>query len=68
MLIETNTKSSPWNVIPADNKPFARKEALRIVTSQLKPTEIWMKNQIELIGKRSLSEALKLLGSKTSDL
>lgn len=35
LLEKTNTKKSPWHVIPSNSKRFARRETLKIVTKDL---------------------------------
>lgn len=62
MFMKTNTRSSKWIVIPANQKPFARREVLRTVTSALHLCQAWMEKQASKFGKRSLAEALKELG------
>jgi polyphosphate kinase 2 (PPK2 family) len=68
MLQKTNLKSSSWNLIPADHKPFTRKETLKIVTSELKTCGAWMEERATKLGKRSLEAALKRIGKKRKDI
>lgn len=68
MFKKTNLKSSPWHLIPADSKPYTRREALRIVTSELKVCEAWIEKQAAKLGQRSLEAALKELGKRRGDL
>jgi AMP-polyphosphate phosphotransferase len=35
MMAETSTKSAPWHLIPANNKPYGRVAALRILVDRL---------------------------------
>jgi polyphosphate kinase 2 (PPK2 family) len=35
MFDRTNTETAPWHVIPSDDKPAARVEALRIIVERL---------------------------------
>jgi polyphosphate kinase 2 (PPK2 family) len=67
LLRITNTKLSPWNLIPANNKKFTRKEVLRLVTSRLCSCEAWITKQAENLGQRTLKHELKLLGQKDGE-
>lgn len=64
MILRTHLRTSPWSLIPADNKFFSRKKTLSIVTSKLKSHEKWMEKNAAKIGKRSLGAELKSLGIK----
>lgn len=64
----TNLRSAQWHLVPADNKPYARKEVLRIVTSELKVCEAWIEKQASKLGKRSIETAIKKLGKKRKDI
>jgi polyphosphate kinase 2 (PPK2 family) len=68
MFLHTNQKNSPWNLIPADQKSFARKETLRIVTSELKSCGTWMEKHASILGKRSLKETMRSIGGKKKDV
>lgn len=59
MFRETSTKTSPWNLISANDKYFARKEVLKVVTSALKNHATWMEKQASRSGKQSLAKALR---------
>ena len=68
MFQRTNLGTSRWNLIPADHKSFARKETLKIVTSELKLCEAWIEKRATKLGKRSLEVALKQIGKKKKDI
>ena len=68
MFQRTNAVASRWNLIPGDHKPFARKETLSIITSELKLCEAWMEKHATILGKRSLRVALKQIGKKKKDI
>jgi AMP-polyphosphate phosphotransferase len=58
LLVKTNTRKSPWHVIPADSKKFTRREVLKIVTTKLKPWEKWMEEAAHKYEKTKLSRLL----------
>lgn len=63
---KTHTHSSPWHLIPANHKHFARVESLKIITKKLKRHEAWMEEKVQLhkaqAKAHSLEIALKELG------
>ncbi|MHB1846175.1 MAG: polyphosphate kinase 2 family protein [Deltaproteobacteria bacterium] len=61
-LLERNSKKwAPWHLIPANDKPHARLEALRIVTRALGHHRDWMENAVERSSSRSLAKELRAL-------
>lgn len=68
MLRQTSGKAAPWKLIPANNKNFARKEVLSVITSDLRASEVWMKTEAARLGRRSLAEALRELDENEAGL
>jgi polyphosphate kinase 2 (PPK2 family) len=68
MFLKTSLKSSPWHLISADDKSHARKETLKVVTSNLNSSEAWMEEHAVRLGKRSLRAALKQLGQDEKEI
>ena len=68
MLERTSKKYSPWYLVPANDKDYARIEVLKIVTKHLKLHQEWMDSQCQKEGVSSLEEALKNLGYKKDSL
>lgn len=68
MFLKTSLESSPWHLILADDKAHARKETLKIVTSNLNSSEAWMEERAVKVGKRSLRVALKQLGRDRKEI
>lgn len=64
MLHKTHSKSSPWHLIPADDKEAARLEVLSVVTDRLKHLEKWMESKARRKETHSLKQALRELGLK----
>jgi polyphosphate kinase 2 (PPK2 family) len=62
LLTETHTRNSPWNVIPADNKEYARIEALKVVTDRLHHHGAHMEEEAAKKLKKSSKKALHALG------
>jgi len=65
MLFKTNT-SSPWHLLPADNKYESRLNCLKAVTYQLAPHQKWIEQEAKKLGKRDLKKSLKNLELKDS--
>jgi polyphosphate kinase 2 (PPK2 family) len=63
----TSPKDIPWNLIAADRKNFARREALRIIVERLHLDEDWMLEQASKVGKGSLARAIKDLRKELKD-
>jgi polyphosphate kinase 2 (PPK2 family) len=68
MFERTSKKNSPWHLVPANDKDYARIEVLKIVTQQLKIHHQWMDSQSQKAGISSLEAALKNLGLKKESL
>lgn len=62
MLRETSTSRSPWSLVPANCKHYAREEALREVTKALRKYGNWMESKVMKEHALSLEKALKSLG------
>lgn len=58
ILKKTNLRTSPWHVIPANSKKFARVEVLKNVIKALKVCEKWMEDKVI---KKEKDKLLKLL-------
>jgi polyphosphate kinase 2 (PPK2 family) len=56
---KTNPKTSPWHLIPANAKHFARKEALKIVTSELAFWGKWMDKEAKKYEKSDIKKLLE---------
>lgn len=59
ILEKCNPKSSPWHVIPANSKKYARKEILRIVTEELKESQKWIEKEASKYKADKLRKLLK---------
>lgn len=59
MFIECGSKSSPWHCIAGNSKKYARKEVLRIVTTELHESEKWMEKEAKHYNKHKLKKLLK---------
>lgn len=65
MLKETGQKHLHWNLLAGNDKIFARKETLTIITSRLASFEKWITSRAAKLGKRKLvSELQKAAVSK----
>ena len=60
MLERTSKKRSPWHVIPANNKPYARLRVLQTVTARLGHHHRWLEKTAEL-DHRSVKRELATL-------
>jgi polyphosphate kinase 2 (PPK2 family) len=63
LLRETHTPHCPWNLIPADDKDFARAEVLKIVTHELHHHGDRFEEEAKNKQKRSTKDALRKLRS-----
>jgi AMP-polyphosphate phosphotransferase len=61
MLDKTHTKHARWNLIPADNKDFARIESIRITCHTLHRHRKWMEREVAQMEKRSLKAEMMAL-------
>ena len=59
MFDRTSTKAAPWHVVPSDDKPAARAEALRILATQL---SAGLDLSLPPLDRRIARMALKALG------
>lgn len=67
MVEETDTKSAPWELIPADSKNYAQERALSYCTERLKHHAEWMDAQSKDDARlRVLRSQLKKLQSKSN--
>ena len=64
MLERTDTKKSPWNLVPADDKDFARIEALRITCRDLRHHSKWMEHEALVTERRSVKAEIAALRKK----
>jgi len=60
----THTKRSPWHLIPANDKRFARAKVLTTITTELGPHGKWVESKAQAKQVRSLEVALRNLGLK----
>jgi polyphosphate kinase 2 (PPK2 family) len=44
---KTHTPNCPWNLVPSNDKHFAREESLHIVTRHLKRHSIWIEKKVK---------------------
>lgn len=58
---ETNTQQSPWHLVPADNKEFARIQVLKIVTNRLQHHSEHMEHEAQKKLKDDAKKALRAL-------
>jgi len=68
MLQRTHTAQSPWHLIPAKSKHYARIETLSIATERLKHHVRWMEEKAQTKRVHSLEKSLRDLGLKESSL
>jgi polyphosphate kinase 2 (PPK2 family) len=61
-LKETHTSQAEWHLVPADHKPYARKEVLKAVLHALKAQEKWMEKEAKRFGAKDLKQAMNELG------
>lgn len=59
MFLKTNPKSSPWHLIPANNKPYARFKTLEIVTQDLVEFRKWMEKKARHHDTKEIAKLLK---------
>ena len=59
MFDRTNTKAAPWHVVPSDDKPAARAEALGILAKRL---SVGLDLSLPPLDRRIARMALKMLG------
>lgn len=59
MFAKTNKKSSPWHLIPADDKNYARVRSMEIVTSKLKHHAQWMEKRVSEFKTEKLEKLLR---------
>ncbi len=64
MLEKTHTSRSPWNLVAADHKHYARKRVLEIAVSLLKHHADWMEKETMNRTVRELEKSLNLLESE----
>jgi polyphosphate kinase 2 (PPK2 family) len=57
LLRKTSKRRSPWHVVPADDKPYARRQVLDIVTRQLSEEREWIEHQAD-VHRRSMAQKL----------
>lgn len=62
MFDETHTHKSPWHLVPADNKEFARIQILKIVTNRLHHHGEHMEKEAQKKLKKSAKKAIRALG------
>jgi len=65
MMAETSTKRAPWHLIPANNKPYSRIAAFRIIKDRLGKD---LSLEPRAIDPNLVKEAKKLLGLSASDI
>ena len=61
ILEKTHRQESPWHIIAANDKPFARNEAIRVVTNHLKNYGQWMESKAAVREAKSIHAALRTL-------
>lgn len=59
ILLKTNLKSSPWHVIAADSKPYARREVVKLLVRELKSWGKWIDKEASGYEKEKLLKLLK---------
>jgi len=62
LLRKTSKKRTGWELIPADDKPYAHLAVLRHVTSRLSRHRDWIESEAEKRRRRSLKRELAQLG------
>ncbi len=65
---KTHTRQSPWHLVAANDKHYARKQVLTIVTEQLQTHGRWIESKAQAKHVRSLESALHELGLKEKSL
>jgi hypothetical protein len=65
MMAETSTDLAPWHLIPANNKPYGRVAAFRILVDRLGQDVSLEPRQID---PALLSEAKRALSLSTADI
>jgi polyphosphate kinase 2 (PPK2 family) len=65
-LRHTNKKRAPWELIPADDKPYTHLAVLRYVTKRLARHRRWIESKAEKRRGQSLSRELARLGDVSS--
>ncbi|WP_413288081.1 polyphosphate kinase 2 family protein [Bdellovibrio sp. HCB337] len=68
MLEKTSFKNSPWHLIPANDKDYARVESLNVIVKSLKTNRDWMTRKIQKAVDLSLEMALEELGLEKESL
>jgi polyphosphate kinase 2 (PPK2 family) len=66
IFTETSTKKSPWHLIAANDKDYARNEVLKLISEKLSPYRHWMEKQSTRGQASSLKKVLRELGVKKS--
>ncbi len=61
LLSRTDKKRAPWHLVPANDKPYARKRVLEIVTEALGHHHHWMEDEAEKTRRRSMQRELSAL-------
>jgi polyphosphate kinase 2 (PPK2 family) len=61
LFAETNTRQSPWHIVPADNKEQARLQVLQIVTNRLSHHGKHMEKEANEKQKQASKKALREL-------
>jgi polyphosphate kinase 2 (PPK2 family) len=64
MFKRTSYKGGTWDLIPANDKDYARLEVLKVVTKSLKGHKAWIDSLSQKVTMLTLSSALKELGVK----
>ena len=64
MFQGTHTGKAPWHLIPANDKHYARAEALRLVTQCFSNHSQWMESKAQKMRVLTLETALQKLGTK----
>jgi polyphosphate kinase 2 (PPK2 family) len=59
LLKKNHTDLAPWNLIPANDKKFARLQILHILTNELQKWEKWMEKKALSYEKSKLTKLLK---------
>jgi polyphosphate kinase 2 (PPK2 family) len=62
MLERTHSRRSPWHLIPANDKAFARTEVLKTIAKRFKKHSSWIESKAQKRESQSLAAALKKLG------
>jgi polyphosphate kinase 2 (PPK2 family) len=65
MFQKTHTKRAPWNLVPANDKHYARSETLRLATRAFGNYSRWMESRAQKMEALTLEAALRKLGHKT---